>query len=365
MVKGKSPMARALAAVTLSAAVLGTVGLVAGCSGGGTNGAASSGVARGNGPVAAPQGAAGEYGAAGSGSGAGNAGSAGSGSTGSSSGTVAETADLIITAGLQLGVSDPEQAAGRAEQLVLGDGGYVAGEAEGPGAQVLPSANSTADEAESADTGVSPMTLPSPATAPGSTQALLLLRVPPSSLGAVLARLSGSGRVSYRTQSETDVTGQVADVASRISSAEDSLTELRSMIDKAASMNDLISLEQALASRESDLESLEAEQRALGDQIQYATVTVGYYVPVAPAVAAPARKPSAHRDPFVAGLVDSWHALGDVFRALLAVVGWLLPFAVLVALLWWPVRRALRRGRRSGGPAGRAWWRRNAERPTQ
>jgi hypothetical protein len=252
---------------------------------------------------------------------------------------VANTSNLIIMAGLQLAVKNPEQAAGQAEQLVVAAGGYVAGAAEGVGAQVLPSANSTADSAESTATGASPVTLPAPTAAPNSAQALLLLRIPPSKLDSVLAKLAGSGSVEYRTQSETDVTGQVADVNSRIASAQASLTELRGMIDKAASMNDLISLEQALTSRESDLESLEAQQRALADQTGYATVTVGFYVPAAATAPSP---PAAHHDAFVTALDDGWHALVATFRVILIVLGWLLPFAALVALLWWPVRRLRR-----------------------
>jgi hypothetical protein len=186
------------------------------------------------------------------------------------------------------------------------------------------------------------MILPAPDAAAGSEQALLLLRIPPARLADVLAALSGSGSVSYRTRSETDVTGQVADVDSRVASAQASITELRGMIDKAASMNDLISLEQALASRESDLESLEAQQRALADQVAYATVTVGYFVPAGTVVAVAA----GHRNPFAAGLTDSWHTLIALGRALLAVAGWLLPVVPLVVLLWWPVRRLARTWRR-------------------
>jgi Domain of unknown function (DUF4349) len=369
-------LARAVAVVALSATILAGAGLLAGCSGNGNSASGGSAV-RENPAAAGQQGAAAgpQNGAAGSGSsGSGANGSASTGgSSSSSSGTVSDTSDLIIMAALQLGVRDPAQAAAQAEQLVQSAGGYVAAEAEGPGTQALPSANSTADGAESADTGVSPMTLPSATAESGSAQALLLLRVPPARLDTVLSGLSGAGRVSYRTLSETNVTGQVADVASRISSAEDSLAELRSLIGKAASVNDLISLEQALASRESDLESLEAQQRALTDQVRYATVTVGYYVPPGTAVA-PAKAPAAHRAAFVAGLVDSWHALGVAFRALLAAVGWLLPFAVLVALLWWPVRWVRRRVRGpgesggsgdSGAPGARPWWRRGSAHRTQ
>lgn len=327
-------MRRVVGATVLLALGVAGVGLVAGCSGGG---AASASSAQ-NGPaVAAPRGD--------SGSGNTSAGSgSGSTSTTTSATNVADTGDLIIMAALQLATKNPDQAAAQAEQAVTSAGGYVAAEAEGVGPQNLPSANASADESESADTGVSPMTLPTVGGAPNSEQALLVLRVPPAHLASVLASLAGTGSVSYRTRSETDVTGQVADVASRIASAQDSLAELRGMIDKAASMDDLISLEDALSTRESDLESLEAQQRALADQIQYATVTVGYFVAAAPSTA-PIVKPAAHHSGFVAGLLDGWHAFLATLRVLLAVVGWLLPFAVIVAVLWWPVRRLLRRRR--------------------
>jgi hypothetical protein len=276
---------------------------------------------------------------------------------------MAQSGDLIVMAALQLAAKSPDQAAAQAEQTVISAGGYVAAEAEGVGPQTLPSANASADDTESADTGVSPMTLPAVNGAPNSEQALLVLRVPPTQLDAVLASLAGTGTVSYRTLSETNVTGQVADVASRITSAQDSLTELRGMIDKAASMNDLISLEDALSTRESDLESLEAQQRALTDQIQYATVTVSYFVPAAPSTT-PIAKPATHHSGFVAGLLDGWHVFLATLRVLLVLIGWLLPFALVIALLWWPARRLLRRrGLATEGmdPEGvtRTWWRRH------
>lgn len=317
---------RVLVALVLASAAVAGASLVSGCSSSGTSGGAAAGSAQ------VPR--AGGY--------AGNESAGGSSSGGAAKTNVADAQSLIVVAGLQLAVKDPDQAASSAEQTALAAGGYVAGETEGMGTQVLPSANITADAAVSGVTGVSPLTLPSPDAAAHTEQALLLLRVPPARLADVLASLSGKGSVAYRTQSETDVTGQVADVNSRVASARAAIAELRGMIDKAASMNDLISLEQALASRESDLESLEAQQRALADQVAYATVTVGFFVPAGP-VATPAAQ---HRNPFAAGLTDSWHALIALGRALLAAAGWLLPFLVIIALLWWPVRRLARGWRR-------------------
>ena len=345
--RNQARLRRVVGATVLVALSVAGVGFIAGCSGGGSSAASSSDNGR---ELSAP------HADSNAGNSGGNA-SAGSGSTSGTTSTTnaADTGDLIITAALQLATKTPAQAAARAEQTVTSAGGYVAAEAEGVGPQSLPSANTSADDSESADTGVSPMTLPTVSGAPDSEQALLVLRVPPAHLGTVLAALAGTGSVSYRTLSETDVTGQVADVDSRITSAQDSLTELRGMIDKAASMNDLISLEDALSTRESDLESLEAQQRALADQIQYATVTLGYFVAAASGTTPAAAKPPSHHSGFVAGLLDGWHAFLATLRVLLAVVGWLLPFAIVVALLWWPVRRLLRRRRGSApvpAPAG-------------
>jgi hypothetical protein len=282
--------------------------------------------------------------------------SAGSGSgSGTTSGTstsvnLAPTGrSLIITAGLQIKTDDATAAAAAAQQAAQAAGGFVAGESIGSGTQQVPNtagspssgANDGSGAGSSADTGdlPSPATLPDVADADGSTQALLILRVPPDRLDAVLRALPGNGTVTYQSRTATDVTGQVADVSSRVTSAQAAIAELRALIDKAASMNDLISLEQALAQRESDLESLQAQQKALADQVQYATVTVGYFQQGQPAAPPPVRTG------FMKGLTTGWHAFTTVLRGLLATLGWLVPFAVVVGVLWWPVRRLVRRSR--------------------
>jgi len=294
--------------------------------------------------VAAPDAA--KQGAAGSGSANLSAGSAPQAKI-SSAPLVQSARSLIVTAGLQVKTDDAAAAAARAQIVVQGAGGFVAEESIGSGTQQVPTTSQ--GSASGTDTGTlpSPTILPDVAGASQTTQAMLILRVPPAQLDAVLAALAGKGSVTYQSRTATDVTGQVADVASRVTSAQAAITELRTLIDKAASMNDLISLEQALAQRESDLESLQAQSKALADQVQYATITVGYYSQGAPAAAPPVRTG------FMRGLTVGWHAFTRSVRGVLVVLGWLVPFAVLVAVLWWPVRRLVRRSRArgNGGPA--------------
>ncbi len=264
---------------------------------------------------------------------------------------------LIITAGLQVKTDDAAAAAQRAQIIAEGAGGYVAGESVGPGPQNTPSAASGsggASDDATAKGGTAQEAAPDAVTLPGvsgssnSTQALLVLRVPPQSLDSVLSALPGKGSVTYRSRTATDVTGQVADIASRVGSARAAIAELRALIDKAASMNDLISLEQALAQRESDLESLEAQQKALTDQVQYATITVGYFSQGA------AAEPPPVRTGFMRGLTAGWHGFLNVVRGLLATVGWSLPYLAVAVVLWWPARRLVRmvrRGRTKPAPS--------------
>lgn len=262
---------------------------------------------------------------------------------GADSGSAANTTNvklanrsLIVTVGLQVKTDNAAAAAQRAQIVAQNAGGYVAGESIGSGPQTMP-ATATPSSAPADSGGTqNPAILPDVTGSSDSTQALLVLRVPPQSVDSVLAALTGKGSVTYQSRSATDVTGQVADVASRVTSAQAAIAELRALIDKAASMNDLISLEQALSQRESDLESLEAQQKALSDQVQYATITVGYF-----SQGAPVAPPAVHTG-FMKGLTVGWHGFLDVVRALLAALGWLVPYLVIVVVLWWPVRRLVR-----------------------
>ncbi|HEU5355080.1 MAG TPA: DUF4349 domain-containing protein [Actinocrinis sp.] len=337
------------AAGLLALLVAGPLALTA-CSGGNSGSSASS-TARDEGGTAAGSAQAPQSlkrDAAGGTSGLNGSGAAGSGAAGSNAaGTAVKlpSRDLIITVGLQVKTSDVSGAAAKAQIIVQGAGGYVASESVGSGQQVV--TPGTAQTPGSADGSTAPTqaTLPTVDDAADSTQAVLVLRVPPQSVDSVLTALAGKGTVTYQSRSASDVTGQVADVASRVTSAQAAIAELRTLIDKAASMNDLISLEQALAQRESDLESLQAQQKALADQVQFATITVGYFAQGKPA------SPPPVRTGFMRGLTVGWHGFLAVLRGLLATIGWLVPYAVVVAVLWWPVRRLVRwsRGRRNGG----------------
>jgi hypothetical protein len=173
----------------------------------------------------------------------------------------------------------------------------------------------------------------------------LVLRVPPPSLTSVLDQLSGLGKERSRQLSTTDVTQKVADVDSRVRSAQDSIVRLRALYDGAKKVADVIAIEQELNDREANLESLQAQQRALARQTAMATVTLTLQT----AAVTPA-KPAHHqsRGGFVGGLERGWHGFVAAASWFATALGTLLPFLLLLALL---------------GVVGRVVWRRLPRRP--
>jgi hypothetical protein len=161
--------------------------------------------------------------------------------------------------------------------------------------------------------------------------ATLVLRVPPEELGTVLNQLAGLGKERSRHSTTQDVTAKVADVTSRVASAQASIARLRQLYQHASKVRDVIAIEDELAGRESNLEALQAEQRALAAQTSTARITLSLVRQAAP----PPPPPTAahHRSGFVGGLQNGWDAFRDGVGALATAAGAVLPFLVVVLIL--------------------------------
>ena len=158
--------------------------------------------------------------------------------------------------------------------------------------------------------------------------ARLTLKVPPASLAAVLTRLSALGREVTRQSRSEDVTSQVADVSSRLRSAQGSLARLRALFAHAVKISDVITIEGEIAQREADLESLEAQQRILDAQTSMATVQL--YLSAAGTAAAPQHH---DRRGFLGGLGRGWHSFTSAATSVATGIGAAVPFLVLVLLV--------------------------------
>jgi hypothetical protein len=215
---------------------------------------------------------------------------------------------IIYTANLRVRAKDVSGSATRAKQLVTAAGGYVE------------------NETAASDQGTATITF----------------RVPADRYATVLEQLGGrlGTQLSLRQQAQ-DVTQEVADVDSRVKSAEAALASFRRLLDRADTVGEVLNVERELARREADLESLQARQKSLAQQTSLATVTLELAAQPTPPVAE-AKGPSG----FFGGLRAGWDAFTAILAGLAVALGWLLPFlagTALIGLPAWLLRRPVGR----------------------
>jgi hypothetical protein len=177
----------------------------------------------------------------------------------------------------------------------------------------------------------------------------LQLRVPSTAFDTVMNTFHDFARVRESHRQTQDVTTQVIDVNARVLTDRDSIATLRGFLRHTHKVDDLIQLESDISEREADLESLLAQQRYLDNATTLATIDA--YLTV------PAHTPPVHKhhdSGFLAGLGNGWDALAAASVVVLTVVGAMLPFALLVALVgvpaWLLVRRTTRRHQTEPAP---------------
>lgn len=175
--------------------------------------------------------------------------------------------------------------------------------------------------------------------------AALTLKVPGAALLRVLNDLGLLGQELSRHSSSKDVTGEVADVNSRVRSAQLAIDQWRQLLSRATRLGDIIALESQLSQREADLEALQAQQRALAAQTAMATITLNLTTP--PAATAAHKKQD--RSGFLGGLERGWGAFTDSAGAVATAIGAALPFLGL-GLLIIGAALLLRRRMRTAAP---------------
>ncbi len=168
----------------------------------------------------------------------------------------------------------------------------------------------------------------------------LVLQVPVADFDTTLNDLSRLGTLVDRIRSSKDVTTAVADIHSRVQSAQRSITTLRRLFGRASKLGDIIRLESELSQREADLESLQAQQRVLSDKTTMSTITMTVELPRSHPTPTTDR---AKTGGFVSGIHEGWHALKRTTLAVGHGLGVVLPLGtvalLLVGLSLWFLRR--------------------------
>lgn len=231
-----------------------------------------------------------------------------SGSSGSAASQTAKLApasqSIIYTAGLTLRSANAMTTAKQAIGIVTAAGGYT-----------------SAENAVSGTPGKSPATV------------TLTLKIPVAVYPEVLAQLSAPslGKQLALTQQTTDVTQQVADTDSLVTSQQAAITALQGLLSHAANVSQLLQVQQQISNDESALQSLQAQQRALNHETSYATVNMtllstSHRVP-------PRKHHHAAASGFLSGLRTGWLEMRHATTAVLTGLGAALPFLVIAAIL--------------------------------
>jgi Domain of unknown function (DUF4349) len=241
------------------------------------------------------------------------------GGTGTTTARLAPASDIIYTAQLTVRAASVSSAAAKAAQITQSAGGYVS------------------SETTSADPDH-----PSEATA--SVQ----LKIPVPAYQATLSQLQGGlGTQLSLQQQAQDVTQQVADVNSQVTSDAAAITQLRALLSHAGSVSDLLSVQNQINAEETSLETMQAQQRALNHEVSYATLTVTILGPKAKTLIHHPKAPPS----LAGGLSAGWRALRITVSWTLAFLGALAPFAAVGALAVFVAYRGRRRIMRRRLPA--------------
>ncbi|HEY8306221.1 MAG TPA: DUF4349 domain-containing protein [Lapillicoccus sp.] len=241
----------------------------------------------------------------------------------SSAADVAAADKLVRTASLQVQVDDVEAKAAEARQVALAAGGTVVSE----NSSAVPVSSGGVDKQGSRST--------------------MSLSVPADTLDRVLDDLGKLGTTVQRSSSARDVTSTYVDTQSRITTMKAGLDQVRTLLGKTTDLNQIISLETEIARRQGDLDSLQAQLNSLDKKVAMSTVSVTLVT------AANVVVPEEDTSGFLGGLQKGWKAFLGASSGLLTVLGAVLPFVVLLAivavpLLWWRRRRTAARPAEGG-----------------
>lgn len=182
------------------------------------------------------------------------------------------------------------------------------------------------------------------------TSARLVLRVPADRFDEVVGALEGVATLTDSSTSSEDVTGEVVDVEARIRAQRKSVERIEALLARAETIEQVVAVETQLARRQADLDALMSRQKWLADQTGMSTISV--YVEQPP-------KKDAGRDDdedgFLGGLQRGWDSFVDGVGGAALVLGFALPWLIVLALLGAPLvwllrRRAARRPAASPTP---------------
>jgi hypothetical protein len=171
-------------------------------------------------------------------------------------------------------------------------------------------------------------------------QYTVTVKVAPNKFESMMSALQGIGEVKDMSVSLEDVTRQYIDLDTRIKNSETELVRLRELYNQSGKIEDMLNVEREITRVETDLEMFKQSKQDLTSRIDRSTINISLYE----------EKPATQQ------LTLSIENLGGMFFGAMAVaisvvvvvVGFLLPVALVVGVLWFAYKAL--RGKKGSRP---------------
>ena len=211
---------------------------------------------------------------------------------------------IIETATLDVNVTNLTHAANDLSKLAVTDGGFVE------------SMNSVDNSNQSSLT--------------------LTVRVPEGDFNSFLLAARKIGSVNSFNQTGQDVTQQYNGLRQQFDELQNEASAYTRLFGKAQSMQDMLEIQQSLTQVNTQIADIESQLHSLDRSVQLSTVNITFH---------PSAIPITHGStPFTAALLESLHGLVKAGLLGVSLLGWILPWAGVMALVagvwrWWTRRR--------------------------
>lgn len=178
--------------------------------------------------------------------------------------------------------------------------------------------------------------------------AWLSLRVPSAQLDAFLESSGGTGRITSRSESATDVTASYYDTRARLETQQALMARLQALITDAADLSDLLALEAQMADTQYQIDTLQAQLNNTDRQVDYATVDVNLREEIPADALTDPELTLGQR--FVNAVTTGFGTFVDFLQDALVFVAAAMPFLLVVGVVWlaWRILRKRRKASRAG-----------------
>lgn len=169
----------------------------------------------------------------------------------------------------------------------------------------------------------------------------LSIRVPSERLDAFLQSMEGTGKVTDRSESTTDMTTQYVDNETRLKTLYEKRDRLNELLLKAENVSDLIEIESAIADTQYQIDSYETSQRSIDRQVDMSEVNLTLMEQEKTAVNPELTLGERIRSGFINSI--SW--LEEMARNIVVFVVMASPVIGVIAVVWlgWKIVKKLRK----------------------